>query len=220
MFAAVLDEEDEHTLKGRSLEEVTLRRRRRGAHVRRHGHARARQGGDVGSVVTFDDVTELVVRAAHRGVGGRRTAHRARDQEPADADPACRPSACARSTRKPSPSDRETFERLTTPSSGRSATSSAWSTSSPSSRACPSRRWDGTICATPCRSRSCCSARATREIQYRAEDTRQAAAHVLRPPPDHAGGHQPREERRARRSRPRASTDGKTKAGRAASRRS
>ena len=37
-------------------------------------------------VITLDDITDLVIRPAHLGVGGRRAAHRARDQESADAD--------------------------------------------------------------------------------------------------------------------------------------
>ena len=41
-----------------------------------------------GYVVTLDDITELVTRAAHLGLGRRRPPHRARDQEPAHADPA------------------------------------------------------------------------------------------------------------------------------------
>ena len=47
---------------------------------------------DHGYVVTLDDITDLVERAAHLGLGRHRAPHRARDQEPAHADPACRPS--------------------------------------------------------------------------------------------------------------------------------
>ena len=41
-----------------------------------------------GYVVTLDDITDLVDRAAHLGLGRHRAAHRARDQEPAHPDPA------------------------------------------------------------------------------------------------------------------------------------
>jgi two-component system nitrogen regulation sensor histidine kinase NtrY len=44
-----------------------------------------------GHVITFDDITDQLLGPAPRGVVGRRTKDRARDQEPADADPArCR----------------------------------------------------------------------------------------------------------------------------------
>ena len=41
-----------------------------------------------GYVITLDDITELVLGAAHLGLGRHRAPHRPRDQEPADADPA------------------------------------------------------------------------------------------------------------------------------------
>ncbi len=44
--------------------------------------------GDRGVIITLDDITDLVIGPAHRRLGRRRPAHRARDQEPADADPA------------------------------------------------------------------------------------------------------------------------------------
>ena len=61
--------------------------RRRGAHLLRARDARgSRARSDDGSVLTFDDVTELVVGAAHLGLGRRGAPHRPRDQEPADPD--------------------------------------------------------------------------------------------------------------------------------------
>jgi two-component system nitrogen regulation sensor histidine kinase NtrY len=41
-----------------------------------------------GHVITFDDITDQLLGPAPRGVVGRRTKDRAREQEPADADPA------------------------------------------------------------------------------------------------------------------------------------
>ena len=48
-----------------------------------------------GYVVTLDDITELVSRAAHLRLGRRRAPYRTRDQEPAHADPALRRTAAA-----------------------------------------------------------------------------------------------------------------------------
>ena len=50
--------------------------------------------GDIsGFVVTFDDITELLLGAAQGRLGRHRAPHRARNQEPADADPARRRAA-------------------------------------------------------------------------------------------------------------------------------
>ncbi len=77
LFGAVLQKKDEHTLKGRSLEEVTFTV---GGEERTFAVMVTRErasGGDVGSVVTFDDVTDLVVaqRTAAWADVARRIAH-------------------------------------------------------------------------------------------------------------------------------------------------
>jgi two-component system nitrogen regulation sensor histidine kinase NtrY len=76
-FGVIADKDDEHSLKGRSLEEVTLtvgdEERTFAVMVTRERDS----GGDVGSVVTFDDVTDLVVaqRTAAWADVARRIAH-------------------------------------------------------------------------------------------------------------------------------------------------
>ena len=78
-------------------------------------------------------------RPAQRRLEGRRPPHRPRDQEPADADPALGRAAA---TQVPRRDHRATWRPSTaapTPSSARSATSAAWSTSSRPSPACRRR---------------------------------------------------------------------------------
>ncbi len=112
MFAAVLEKEDEHTLKGRSLEEVTFDV---GGEERTFAVmvTRERAGGDVGSVVTFDDVTDLVAaqRTAAWADVARRIAHEIKN-------PLTPIQLAAERLRKKYAhtitGDRETFERLTT----------------------------------------------------------------------------------------------------------
>ena len=66
--------------------------------------------GDIsGYVVTFDDITELLLGAAQGRLGRRRAPDRARDQEPADADPALRRAAEAGKYQKEIKNDPETF---------------------------------------------------------------------------------------------------------------
>ena len=92
-------------------------------------------------VVTVDDITDLVERAALLRLGRRRPPHRPRDQEPADADPAV--------GRAHPPPLRQGDHRATarsstsapTRSSVRSTTSAAWSMSSRPSPACRSPTW-------------------------------------------------------------------------------
>ena len=74
MFAGALDKKDEHTLKGRALEEVTFDV---GGEERTFAVmvTRERAGGDVGSVVTFDDVTDLVSAQRTARIASTVTAH-------------------------------------------------------------------------------------------------------------------------------------------------
>ncbi len=112
MFGAVLDKQDEHAIKGRSLEEVTFyvgdEERTFAVMVTRERAS----GGDVGSVVTFDDVTDLVVaqRTAAWADVARRIAHEIKNPlTPIQL-------AAERLRKKYAPAitkDRETFDRLT-----------------------------------------------------------------------------------------------------------
>ena len=110
-FAGVLDKKDEHTLKGRSLEEVTFDV---GGEERTFAVmvTRERAGGDVGSVVTFDDVTDLVAaqRTAAWADVARRIAHEIKN-------PLTPIQLSAERLRKKYAhtitADRDTFERLT-----------------------------------------------------------------------------------------------------------
>ena len=96
--------------------------------------------------------------AAHLGVGRHRAPHRPRDQKSADPDPACRPSGCAENTASRSPRILRCSRNAPTPSSARSTTSSAWSTSSRASPGCR-RPWSPTRTSPrPCaRSCFCCA---------------------------------------------------------------
>ena len=77
------------------------------------------------------------VGAAHRRLGRRGAPHRARDQEPADADPALGRAPAPALWRASSPTISRSSTNASTPSCGRSAISAAWSTSSRPSPACP-----------------------------------------------------------------------------------
>jgi two-component system nitrogen regulation sensor histidine kinase NtrY len=112
LFGAVLDKKDEHTLKGRSLEEVTFTV---GGEERTFAVMVTRErasGGDVGSVLTFDDVTDLVVaqRTAAWADVARRIAHEIKN-------PLTPIQLAAERLRKKYAAgitkDRETFDRLT-----------------------------------------------------------------------------------------------------------
>ncbi len=112
LFGAVLQKKDEHTLKGRSLEEVTFTV---GGEERTFAVMVTRErasGGDVGSVVTFDDVTDLVVaqRTAAWADVARRIAHEIKN-------PLTPIQLAAERLRKKYAAsitkDRETFDRLT-----------------------------------------------------------------------------------------------------------
>jgi two-component system nitrogen regulation sensor histidine kinase NtrY len=112
-FANVLEEREEHTLKQRSQEEVTVfvsGEERTFAVIATRERA---TGGDVGSVVTFDDVTDLVVaqRTAAWADVARRIAHEIKNPlTPIQL-------SAERLRRKYSKNithDRETFDRLTT----------------------------------------------------------------------------------------------------------
>ncbi len=111
-FAPVLNEQDEHTLKPRTQVEVTLNV---GDEERTFAVMETRErssGGDVGSVVTFDDVTDLVVaqRTAAWADVARRIAHEIKNPlTPIQL-------SAERLRRKYSKNithDRETFDRLT-----------------------------------------------------------------------------------------------------------
>ncbi len=113
LFGAILEKNDEHSLKGRSLEEVTFTV---GGEERTFAVMVTRErasGGDVGSVLTFDDVTDLVVaqRTAAWADVARRIAHEIKNPlTPIQL-------AAERLRKKYAPGitkDRETFDRLTT----------------------------------------------------------------------------------------------------------
>lgn len=112
-FGAVLDKQDEHALKQRSQEEVTFyvggEERTFAVMVTRE---RASEG-DVGSVVTFDDVTDLVVaqRTAAWADVARRIAHEIKNPLTPIQLSAER---LRRKYAKSITNDRETFDRLTT----------------------------------------------------------------------------------------------------------
>ena len=112
-FGSVLDKQDEHTLRQRSQDEVTFyvggEERTFAVMVTRERSS----GGDVGSVVTFDDVTDLVVaqRTAAWADVARRIAHEIKN-------PLTPIQLAAERLRKKYAKnithDRETFDRLTT----------------------------------------------------------------------------------------------------------
>ena len=95
------------------------------AHRRLRGHVRRHHRTAVGP--------------AQGRLGRCRAPHRARDQESADADPACRGTAEAAVRHARSPRIPTRSASAPTPSSAMSAISAAWSMSSPPSRACRSR---------------------------------------------------------------------------------
>jgi two-component system nitrogen regulation sensor histidine kinase NtrY len=113
-FGAILNEKAEHSLKGRSLEEVTLYV---GDEERTFAVMATRErgagGSDVGTVVTFDDVTDLVVaqRTAAWADVARRIAHEIKN-------PLTPIQLSAERLRKKYAAsitnDRATFDRLTT----------------------------------------------------------------------------------------------------------
>ena len=161
-FGTVLDKEVDYSLKARSQDEVTFYV---GGEERTFAVMVTRErasGGDVGSVVTFDDVTDLVVaqRTAAWADVARRIAHEIKN-------PLTPIQLSAERLRRKYAKNITARPRDVRPAdddhraAGR-PTSRRWSTSSPSSPACPSRRWARTICATRCRSRWSCSAKATR----------------------------------------------------------
>ena len=111
-FGAVLDKEVDYSLKARSQDEVTFYV---GGEERTFAVMVTRErasGGDVGSVVTFDDVTELVVaqRTAAWADVARRIAHEIKN-------PLTPIQLAAERLRKKYAKnithDRETFDRLT-----------------------------------------------------------------------------------------------------------
>lgn len=113
MFGAILDQQNEQNLKGRSQEEVTFTvggdERTFAVMVTRERES----SGDVGSVVTFDDVTDLVVaqRTAAWADVAQRIAHEIKN-------PLTPIQLSAERLRKKYAkaitTDRETFDRLTT----------------------------------------------------------------------------------------------------------
>ena len=113
---------------------------RRGEGLRRHArrHHRSRLG------------------AAHLRLGRRGAAHRARDQEPADADPALGRAHPAQIRQGHHRATARSSTSAPTRSCARSTTSSAWSTSSRPSPACRSRRSADEDIAEH-RARRCCS---------------------------------------------------------------
>ncbi|CAN1721361.1 Nitrogen regulation protein NtrY [Hyphomicrobium sp. 1Nfss2.1] len=111
-FSGVLDHADEHTLKQRSQEEITLDV---GGEERTFAVMVTRErasGGDVGSVVTFDDVTDLVSaqRTAAWADVARRIAHEIKNPLTPIQLSAER---LRRKYAKSITHDRETFDRLT-----------------------------------------------------------------------------------------------------------
>ncbi len=112
-FAAVLDKKEEHTLKVRTQEGVTYQRRGDERTFAVMVTRESSSGGDVGSVVTFDDVTDLVVaqRTAAWADVARRIAHEIKN-------PLTPIQLSAERLRKKYAKsithDRETFDKLTT----------------------------------------------------------------------------------------------------------
>ncbi|MGZ5919959.1 MAG: sensor histidine kinase, partial [Hyphomicrobium sp.] len=112
-FAAILDKKEEHTLKVRSQEEVTYQRRGDERTFAVMVTRESASGGDVGSVLTFDDVTDLVVaqRTAAWADVARRIAHEIKN-------PLTPIQLSAERLRKKYAKsithDRETFDKLTT----------------------------------------------------------------------------------------------------------
>ncbi|HUJ37384.1 MAG TPA: PAS domain-containing sensor histidine kinase [Hyphomicrobium sp.] len=112
-FAAVLNKMEEHTLKIRAQEEVTYQRRGDERTFAVMVTRESASGGDVGSVVTFDDVTDLVVaqRTAAWADVARRIAHEIKN-------PLTPIQLSAERLRKKYAkiitTDRETFDKLTT----------------------------------------------------------------------------------------------------------
>ena len=113
VFASILDRNEEHTLKGRSQEEVTYQRRGEERTFAVMVTRESASDGDVGSVLTFDDVTDLVVaqRTAAWADVARRIAHEIKN-------PLTPIQLAAERLRKKYAksitTDRETFDRLTT----------------------------------------------------------------------------------------------------------
>ncbi len=113
VFAPILDRNEEHTLKGRSQEEVTYQRRGEERTFAVMVTRESASDGDVGSVLTFDDVTDLVVaqRTAAWADVARRIAHEIKN-------PLTPIQLAAERLRKKYANsittDRETFDRLTT----------------------------------------------------------------------------------------------------------
>jgi two-component system, NtrC family, nitrogen regulation sensor histidine kinase NtrY len=112
-FAAILDQKEEHTLKVRSQEEVTYQGRGDERTFAVMVTRESASGGDVGSVLTFDDVTDLVVaqRTAAWADVARRIAHEIKN-------PLTPIQLSAERLRKKYAKsithDRETFDKLTT----------------------------------------------------------------------------------------------------------
>ena len=112
-FAAILDKKEEHTLKVRSQEEVTYQRRGDERTFAVMVTRESASDGDVGSVLTFDDVTDLVVaqRTAAWADVARRIAHEIKN-------PLTPIQLSAERLRKKYAKsithDRETFDKLTT----------------------------------------------------------------------------------------------------------
>ena len=219
VFGAVLDKKDEHTLKGRSLEEVTFTV---GGEERTFAVMVTRErasGGDVGSVVTFDDVTDLVVaqRTAAWADVARRIAHEIKNpltpiqlaaerlrkkyaqdhhQRPRDLRP---PDDDDRAPGRRPQGDGRRVRRVRAHAQARDG----------APRSAPRGAGAGRAVS-----------RGPSRDPIRAQAARQADPHVVRPPPHHAGGHQPRQERqRGHRGGARIRRQGRT-AGRDASRRS
>ena len=113
VFAPILDRNEEHALKGRSQEEVTYQRRGEERTFAVMVTRESASDGDVGSVLTFDDVTDLVVaqRTAAWADVARRIAHEIKN-------PLTPIQLAAERLRKKYANsittDRETFDRLTT----------------------------------------------------------------------------------------------------------
>ncbi len=151
-------------------------------------------GGDVGSVVTFDDVTDLVVaqRTSAWADVARRIAHEIKN-------PLTPIQLSAERLRKKYSKnitdDRETFDRLTTTIERQVSDIKTMVDEFAAFARMPKPEM-GVARSAPC------GAGAGRAVprgapghRLRAAHSRQAAAHVVRPAPDHARRHQPRQER-------------------------
>ena len=149
-----LDEHDEDRARGHASGWCRARSR-----ISRDGHERnlsvrvsAEQTGQSRDsyIITLDDITELVSAQRTSAWARRRAAHRARNQESADADPAFGRTHPPQIRQGHHRGQARSSSNAPTRSCGRSTTSGGWSMNSRASRACRSRSWKARTSPTPC----------------------------------------------------------------------